>query len=176
MTSWLKFIHVTSFNVFQARCWMKLMRDLTPFQRFFNRFFFFFFLGKKQQPVLQSLLPRRTNAIFICSSLQWLKLPAGTPGYFSPPSQLLHTMPHMPRGENRRSARSVTPTMWRTCSVFCAWSLLFLTEVCAQSQRRYTFIYIFFFFQINFKALWVSKVSRISCSLWRSSVSGLEFI
>uniref|UniRef100_A0AAQ4QK44 Procollagen C-endopeptidase enhancer 2 n=1 Tax=Gasterosteus aculeatus aculeatus TaxID=481459 RepID=A0AAQ4QK44_GASAC len=26
-----------------------------------------------------------------------------------------------------------------TCSLFCAWSLLFLTEVCAQAQRRPTF-------------------------------------
>ncbi|KAM9827490.1 procollagen C-endopeptidase enhancer 2b isoform 1-T1 [Neosynchiropus ocellatus] len=29
--------------------------------------------------------------------------------------------------------------MWRTCGVFSAWSLLFLTQVCAQSQRRPTF-------------------------------------
>lgn len=155
------------------------MRDLSPFQRLFNRFLFFFF-WEKAAACAPSLLPRRTNVIFICSSLQLLKLPAGTPGYFSPTvSQLLHTMPFMPRGENRRSARSVQPTMWRTCSIFGAWSLLFLTEVCAQSQRRYTFIYIFFFSspKINFKALWVSKVSRISCSLWRRrSVSGLEFI
>ncbi|CDQ82492.1 unnamed protein product [Oncorhynchus mykiss] len=29
--------------------------------------------------------------------------------------------------------------MLRICSVFCAWSVLFLTEVCGQSQRRPTF-------------------------------------
>ncbi|XP_068437536.1 procollagen C-endopeptidase enhancer 2b isoform X1 [Clinocottus analis] len=48
-------------------------------------------------------------------------------------------MPFMSRVENRRRACSVNQTMWRTCSVFCAWSLLFLTEVCAQSQQRPTF-------------------------------------
>lgn len=66
-------------------------------------------------------------------------------GTFPPPIQLLNTMPFMPRGENRRSARSVDQTMWRTCGIFCAWSLLFLTDVCAQSQRRYTIYFIFFF-------------------------------
>uniref|UniRef100_A0A668UAU3 Procollagen C-endopeptidase enhancer 2b n=1 Tax=Oreochromis aureus TaxID=47969 RepID=A0A668UAU3_OREAU len=45
-------------------------------------------------------------------------------------------MPFTPRGENRRSSCSVFPTMWRTCSIFCAWTVLFLTEVCAQSQQR----------------------------------------
>lgn len=54
---------------------------------------------------------------------------------------LLSTMPFTPPGENRRSSCSVFPTMWRTCSIFCAWTLLFLTEVCAQSQQRYFFIY-----------------------------------
>ncbi|KAK7881786.1 hypothetical protein WMY93_030195 [Mugilogobius chulae] len=33
----------------------------------------------------------------------------------------------------RRSA------MWKTCSLFCAWCLLFLSEICAQSQRRPSF-------------------------------------
>uniref|UniRef100_A0A3B3YPN3 Procollagen C-endopeptidase enhancer 2b n=1 Tax=Poecilia mexicana TaxID=48701 RepID=A0A3B3YPN3_9TELE len=42
----------------------------------------------------------------------------------------------MPRSENKRSVCSVHNTMWRTCSIFCAWTLLFLTEVCAQSQQR----------------------------------------
>ncbi|MEQ2166662.1 Procollagen C-endopeptidase enhancer 2 [Goodea atripinnis] len=41
----------------------------------------------------------------------------------------------MPRGEIRRSACSVSPAVWRTC-IFGAWTLLFLTEVCAQSQQR----------------------------------------
>uniref|UniRef100_A0A3P8XAH9 Procollagen C-endopeptidase enhancer 2b n=1 Tax=Esox lucius TaxID=8010 RepID=A0A3P8XAH9_ESOLU len=46
----------------------------------------------------------------------------------------------MPPGENRRSgAWSVNPTMCRICGLFCAWGVLFLTEVCAQSQRRQTF-------------------------------------
>ncbi|XP_075903459.1 procollagen C-endopeptidase enhancer 2b [Nelusetta ayraudi] len=46
-------------------------------------------------------------------------------------------MPFMPRDENRRSACcSVNQTMWRTGAIFCAWSLLLLTDVCAQSQRR----------------------------------------
>lgn len=35
---------------------------------------------------------------------------------------------------------------------------------------------LFFFFLINLKALWVRKVSRISCSVWRGSVSALEFM
>lgn len=129
--SGVKFIHATSFKVFfYARCRMKLMRDLTPSQRVFNVFFF------KAAACASSLLPDRTNTIFICYGLQLLELPAGTPGYFTPPFELQNTMPFMPRGENRRSACSLKPAMWRTCSIFCAWSLLFLTEVCAQSQRR----------------------------------------
>ncbi|XP_071341170.1 procollagen C-endopeptidase enhancer 2b isoform X1 [Trachinotus anak] len=97
-------------------------------------------MGEKAAACAPSLQPRRTNAIFICPSSQFLKLPAGTRGYFSPPCALLNTMPLMlPRGESRRSAGSVNPTMWRTCSIFCAWSLLFLTEVCAQTQQRPTF-------------------------------------
>lgn len=118
---------------------MSYTRPHTP-ELVFNRFFFF--SSEKAVPCAPSLLPRRTNAIFICSSSQLLKLPAGTPGYFSPPFQLLNTMPFMPRGENRRSACTGNPTMWRTCSIFCAWSLLLLTDVCAQSQRRYSFYII----------------------------------
>lgn len=95
-------------------------------------------------PWAPSLLPRRTNAIFICLRLQLLKVPAGTPGYFSPPFELLSTLPFTARSESRRSVCSVYSTMWRTCGLFCAWTLLFMTEVCAQSQRRYTFIYFFF--------------------------------
>ncbi|KAL3040389.1 hypothetical protein OYC64_011421 [Pagothenia borchgrevinki] len=38
----------------------------------------------------------------------------------------------MPRGEKRAG----NTTMWRTCSVFTLWSLMFLTHICAQSQRR----------------------------------------
>ncbi|MED6268812.1 Procollagen C-endopeptidase enhancer 2 [Characodon lateralis] len=45
----------------------------------------------------------------------------------------------MPRGEIRRNACSVSPAVWRTC-IFGAWTLLFLTEVCAQSQQRPIFI------------------------------------
>ncbi|KAM9552823.1 procollagen C-endopeptidase enhancer 2-like [Salvelinus alpinus] len=49
-------------------------------------------------------------------------------------------MSFIPAGENRRSgAWSVHPIMLRICSLFCAWSVLFLTEVCGQSQRRTTF-------------------------------------
>ncbi|XP_024248196.1 procollagen C-endopeptidase enhancer 2 [Oncorhynchus tshawytscha] len=53
-------------------------------------------------------------------------------------------MSFMPRSENRRTgAWSVHPTMWRICSIFCAWGVLSLTEVCAQSllgsRRRPTF-------------------------------------
>lgn len=125
---------------FQARCCIKLIGDLTPLLCVFYRSF----LGKKAAACAPSLLPRSTNAIFICSSLQLLKLPPGTSWYFSPPCEPLNTMSFMPRGENKRVAWSVNPTMWRTCSIFCAWSLLFLTEVCAQSQRRYTFIHIYF--------------------------------
>lgn len=135
----------------------------------------FFSILKKAAACAPSLLPRITNVIFICSGLQLQKLPAGTPWcFFSPPFQLLNTMSFMPRGENRRSACSVNQTMWRTCGIFCAWSLLFLTDVCAQSQRRYTFIYFFplFLFQFNLKAEW----ARCQCSLWRSSAGRPEFI
>lgn len=58
---------------------------------------------------------------------------------------LPNTMSFMSRVNTRRGARSVNQTMWRTCGVFCAWILLFLTDVCAQSQRRYRFIFFFKF-------------------------------
>ncbi|XP_029698299.1 procollagen C-endopeptidase enhancer 2b isoform X2 [Takifugu rubripes] len=74
------------------------------------------------------------------SGSQLQKLSAGTPEYFSPWSWLLpNTMSFMLRVNTRRGARSVNQTMWRTCGVFCAWILLFLTDVCAQSQRRPVF-------------------------------------
>lgn len=134
---------------FQARCRMKLMWDPTPSQRVYNRFFLF---GKKQQPVLppsnhaEQTLYSSAPACSCWNSSQEL---LGT--FPHRLSELLNTMPFMPRGENRRSACSVNPIMWRTCSIFCAWSLLFLSEVCAQTQQRYTFIYILFFFHL----IWV---------------------
>lgn len=91
-----------------------------------------------------SLLPHRTSAIFMRSGSQLQKLSAGTPEYFSPWSWLLpNTMSFMLRVNTRRGARPVNQTMWRTCGGFCAWILLFLTDVCAQSQRRYKFLLSF---------------------------------
>lgn len=128
---------------------------------------------KKSAACPPSLLPGRTNAIFICSGLQLQKLPAGTPGYFSPPLHLLSIMPFMPRGENSRSARSVNQTMWRTCGVFCAWSLLFLTDVCAQAQRRYIFI-VYIFFPIIFKSFLSKQGVNAACG--EAAPVDLEFI
>ena len=109
-------------------------RPHTPPARLLSQVF-----GKRQllAACAPSLLPHRTNAIFICSGLQSPKLPPGTSGYFSPPFEPLNTMSFMPRG-------SASPTMWRICSLFCAWILLFLAEVCAQTQRRYTFYSYFY--------------------------------
>lgn len=150
MSPGFKFVHATPHSsFFQARC-VKLMRDLTPSQRFFNNFLsslsFSLSLSFGAAAAAASALLRPSyhaeqtlySSAPACSD--W-NFPAGTPGLlFFPPHQvqLPNTMPFMPRGENRR-------TMWRTCSVFCAWSLLFLAEVCAQSQRRYTFIYSFIY-------------------------------
>lgn len=87
---------------------------------------------------------------------------------------LLSTMPFTPPGENRRSSCSVFPTMWRTCSIFCAWTLLFLTEVCAQSQQRYLFIY-FFTPNSNFLERFIRlKKVRIPFSLLKITVRWLE--
>lgn len=82
----------------------------------------------------------RTNAIFICSSLQLLELPAGPPALFTAPFEQF-------------TSRGGNPTMRGTCSLFCAWSLLFLTEVCAQAQRRYVISFsLSFIFLIDSKA------------------------
>ncbi|XP_041924625.1 procollagen C-endopeptidase enhancer 2b [Alosa pseudoharengus] len=40
---------------------------------------------------------------------------------------------------NRHTAWSFKPTMWKICSVYCAWGLLLLTGIRAQSQRRQVF-------------------------------------
>ena len=124
--------------------------------------------GKRQLPAECSLLPRSTNAIFI-SVLQLAKLPPVSSGYFSPPLERLNTMSFMPAGENRRSgAWSIHPIMLRICSVFCAWSVLFLTEVCGQSQRRYLFTFYFYFLQLiifGFALGYLLELTRVYCSL-----------
>lgn len=141
-------IHIILSKVsYYARCGIKLKQEspLPPYSSHPNTSSESLIpgFGKRQLPADCSLLPRRTNAIFI-SVLQLAKLPPGTSGYFSPPLERLNTMSFMPPGENRRSgAWSVHPIMLRICSIFCAWSVLFLTEVCAQSQRRYLFTFIY---------------------------------
>lgn len=132
-------IHIILSKVsYYARCGIKLKQEspLPPYSSHPNTSSESLIpgFGKRQLPADCSLLPRRTNAIFsLCSSLQPAKLPPGTfLGSF--PHRSSHWLSFMPRSENRRTgAWSVHPTMWRIYSIFCAWGVLSLTEVCAQS-------------------------------------------
>lgn len=123
----------SSFMLFswsQARCYIRSMGAHThPASSVV--FFSSFFPKKKKSSCPRSVPPTTQHKRHI----HLLRLAVA-----ETPLRELHFSPHrstmsfVPRAETRRSA-----TMWRTCSVFCAWSLLFLAEVCAQSQQRYTF-------------------------------------
>lgn len=78
-----------------------------------------------------------------------------------------NTMSFMLRVNTRRGARPVNQTMWRTCGGFCAWILLFLTDVCAQSQRRYKFL-------LSFTELILKEGSHILTRSWSFTSTGLN--
>ncbi|XP_037613370.1 procollagen C-endopeptidase enhancer 2b isoform X2 [Sebastes umbrosus] len=117
---------------------MKLKQeDFTPSQIFF---FFFFFLGEKAAACAQSLLSTQNKRYIHLLQLAVAETPRrNSLATLHHRLSCWNTMPFMSRWENRRRACSFNPTMWTTCSLFCAWSLLFLTDVCAQSQQRPTF-------------------------------------
>lgn len=129
----VKFIHATYFNVFMGQVkYEAITWDPTPCSASFILFF----------PSPCYVPPTAQNKRYIhVHELAVAQTPCRNSWVLFPPSfQLLSTMSFMLQGENRRSACSIYPTMWRARSIFCAWTLLFLTEVCAQSQRRYIFI------------------------------------